>query len=94
MILLVGLFVWVAGLVALCVQYGAVDVVNGLVRLVAIVPAGTVMAAVCVRLFDRITPGEWCYDVHNQEKGIGVQIGSAIVVGSIVLGVFWVAVQG
>lgn len=65
-------------------------------RIMVVAPLITVVAAGCVRLFDWLTPGNWCEAVVGSgcDYEIGARIGAGIVLASLVFCVFWAAVQG
>jgi heme/copper-type cytochrome/quinol oxidase subunit 2 len=57
-------------------------------RLVITVPVAVCLAIFAVRAFDRFTPNDWMKRVSDNETACSV------VLASLILGVFWLCVQG
>jgi len=64
-------------------------------RILVVVPLAVALCIVAVVVFDVYTPGDWLIHLTDDQHGtVGSKIGTALVVASIVLGIFWVAIQG
>jgi hypothetical protein len=63
-------------------------------RVLVIVPLATALCLVALLLFDLFTPGDWLYHLTSDEGNLGTKIGLGIVLAALVLGIFWVSVQG
>jgi hypothetical protein len=57
-------------------------------RLLIVVPLALFLAITGVRVFDRYTPNDWMERVAQNE------IACAVVLAALILGVFWLCVQG
>jgi hypothetical protein len=58
------------------------------VRLLIVVPLALFLAIAGVRVFDRYTPNNWMERVAQNE------IACALVLAALIIGVFWLCVQG
>lgn len=58
------------------------------VRLLIVVPLALFLAIAGVRVFDRYTPNDWMERVAQNE------IACALVLAALIIGVFWLCVQG
>jgi hypothetical protein len=66
-----------------------------IVRLLVVVPVATLLALGAVVLFDHWTPSDWLEDIADDEHGnLGTKLATGIVVASLILSVFWLAIQG
>ena len=81
-LLLASLFVWAA-------VGDPLAMVRYVLRLLIVAPPALALAIGGVRLFDELTPPvKWIEKVAENE------IACAVVLGSLILGVFWLCVQG
>lgn len=65
------------------------------VRLLIVVPLATCLALGAVLLFDHWTPDDWLASLTDDQHGnLGTKLAAGIVVASLVLSVFWLAIQG
>jgi len=69
--------------------------VRYVVRLLIVVPLATCLALAAVLLFDHWTPDDWLLSLTDEHHGnLGTKLATGIVVASLVLSVFWLAIQG
>jgi len=69
--------------------------VRYVVRLLIVVPLATCLALAAVVLFDHWTPDDWLVSLTDDHHGnLGTKLATGIVVASLVLSVFWLAIQG
>ena len=57
-------------------------------RMMIVIPLAVLLSIASIRMLDKFTPNEWMDRISNDEMAC------AIVVGSFILGVFWLCVQG
>ncbi|MCA1961483.1 MAG: hypothetical protein LDL33_11885 [Desulfomonile sp.] len=91
--------VWLSVLAGSAFLWGAVGdpyaMVRYVVRLLIVVPLATCLALAAVLLFDRWTPDEWLASLTDDHHGnLGTKLATGVVVASLVLSVFWLAIQG
>ena len=92
-LLLVFMALLCVGLTASVYVYGfkgdPFGLIRVVVRLLIVVPLGVFLSIGAVRLFDRYTPPvRWIDEVANNE------VACAIVLSTLIFGVFWLCVQG
>ncbi len=64
-------------------------------RLLIVVPLATALAIAAVMAFDRWTPGDWLEGITGDETHTNAsRIACGMVVSALLLGVFWLCIQG
>jgi len=64
-------------------------------RILVVVPLAVALCIVALVIFDVYTPGDWLVHLTDDQHGnIGTKVGTALVVSSIIFGIFWVCIQG
>lgn len=83
---------WFAMLICSYFLWGMVDDALGMaryvVRILLVAPLVLALAIAGVHAFDRFTPNDWMAKVAEDETAC------AIVLAALILGVFWLCVQG
>lgn len=93
------LVVWLCLLAASALLWGPLGdpyaMLRYVVRLLIVVPLATCLALGAVLLFDRWTPDDWLASLTDDHHGnLGTKLATGAVVASLVLSVFWLAIQG
>lgn len=76
------------------VSSGNYGVIKSILRILILVPLCTELGIWAVNKWDQRTPEDWWLVISNDEANWSTKLAIAIVLFAIVIGVFWVAIQG